>query len=282
MRKISEGEFKSFFRPYSKNVGSAEKLYFWKLSDSIIEAVIKRHIPKNASKKSTILDAGGGTGRWIIKLSNIYKSRFILYDLSEDMLTVAEQNMERAGLKNRVKIILGDITNMLSVKSDSVDYIISIYNPISFVSREGKAISEMFRVLKKNGILFIMGQGYYNAIYSKINNYFAPPKELGELKNKEAVRWNAHVPLLKVFSKESLEGLLKDAGFHDIISYGIPVFVQPGPEDFDPKNKQKSRISEKLEKYPEFFKKVFETEMEFNSRPEVINRGMNIISVAKK
>lgn len=282
MKNIGKKEFKGFFKPYSKKVDNSEKLFFWKLSDSIIEAIIKKHIPQNIAEDSVILDAGGGTGRWIIRLSSMYKSKFILYDLSEDMLIQARQNLEKTGVKSKVQIIQGDITDMRAVKNNSVDYIISVYNPISFVYQKEKAVAEMFRVLKKSGTMFIMGQGYYNAIYSKINNYSASAKELDELESEFLVKWNSYVPPLNIFSKESLEDLLKEAGFGNIVSYGVTVFAQPGLEDFDLENKQKSKISERLENDPKFFKKVFELEMKFNGSPETVNRGMNIISVAKK
>jgi len=64
-------------------------------------------------------------------------------------------------------------------------------------------------------------------------------------------------------------------------TYGVPVLVQPGPEDFDPENIKKSRISNALEKEI-FFKKVFELEMKYNNHPTVVNRGMNMFAVAIK
>ena len=78
-----------------------------------------------------------------------------------------------------------------------------------------------------------------------------------------------------------MEELLKSAGFSVISTYGVPVFVQPCPEDFDPENKQHSRISNALADQA-FFDKVFEIEMQHNNKPEVANRGMNIFTVAEK
>ncbi len=279
---MTSSKFKSFFKNYSVNVDQADKQYFWKLSDKIIETIIHNVIGTKINQNSTILDAGGGTGRWVVKLSNKYQCNFVLYDLSDSMLSVAKKKKELQKLGDKFMSIKGNLEDMVKVKSSSIDYIISIYNPLSFVDYPSNVFSEFNRILKKGGIAMVMGQGYYNALYSKINNYLADSKELSELYKNIEVAWNDNLPKLKVFTKESLEKLAIKNGLTPIKSYGIPIFAQPQPEDFDSENKQKGRLSSKLEKDPKFFKTVYDIEMAFNSRESVINRGMNIMIVAQK
>ncbi len=78
-----------------------------------------------------------------------------------------------------------------------------------------------------------------------------------------------------------MESLFVGVGFKSLGTYGVPVFVQPGPEDFDPSNTQHSRVSQALEDQA-FFDKVFALEMEHNLCSEVANRGMNIFTVVQK
>jgi ubiquinone/menaquinone biosynthesis C-methylase UbiE len=278
---MNKEEFDNFFKPYSENVDNANKKGFWKLSDNLIMSIIKNNISIDADEDAVILDAGGGTGRWTCDLSKIYKCKFIVYDLSEDMLEKAKINLKKSNIENRTKLIKGNLEKMEGVKSDSVDYIISIYNPISFVNEKDRAFSEMYRVLKRSGKVIIMGQGFYNSIASKINNYCAQAEELNALDKRKVVKWNKHVPKLSVFSKEDLENSLKQAGFILDKVYGVPIFVQPGPEDFDPENIKESRISAALGNKT-FFKKVFDLEMKYNSLLTVANRGMNMLAVALK
>ncbi|MDQ2933078.1 MAG: class I SAM-dependent methyltransferase [bacterium] len=278
---MNQNDFDTFFESYSQNVDNANTLNFWKLSDALIFATIHKYIPTDLTNKMTILDAGGGTGRWICDLSKVYKSNFILFDLSEDMLEVSRKNIEKSGIEDRVRIVQGDLTSMSEIPSDSVDYIVSIYSPISFVYQKEKALAELYRIIKKGGIILMMGHGYYNAIASKINNHLASQVELHALDTEYKVKWGNHVPLLNVFSRESMEKLLVDARFSIIATHGIPVFVQPGPEDWDASNNKKSRISGALQD-DEFYKEVFNLEMKYNSIPEVANRGMNIFTVAQK
>lgn len=278
---MTKKEFNNFFRPYSKNVDNANKHGFWKLSDALITQIIKNNIPVAIDGKAVILDAGGGTGRWVCDLSKIYKSKFVVYDMSRDMLEKAKWNIKNANIENRVKLIEGDLRNMKSLESESVDYIVSIYSPISFIYEKEKAFSELFRVLKRGGKIIIMCHGFYNALASKINNYCADTKELEVLSNEQIVKWGEHVPKLNVFSKEIIESDLKQVGFSLGKTYGVPVFTQPGPEDFDPENTTKSKISTALEN-EDFFNKIFELEMKYNSQPTIANRGMNMFAVAVK
>lgn len=278
---MNKKEFDAFFKHYSKSVDNANRHGFWKLSDALIMQIIKDNIPFQINKDAVILDAGGGTGRWVCDLSKIYKSKFIIYDLSREMLEKAKDNIKNASIENRVKLIEGDLKNMEYLKSKSIDYIISIYSPISFIYEKEKALRELFRVLKKDGKIIIMGHGFYNAIASKINNYYANIKELEALDNNQMIKWGEHIPKLNVFSKETIEDNLRQAGFSLDKTYGVPIFAQPGSEDFDPWNEKKSRISSALEK-EDFFKKVFELEMKYNSQSTIANRGVNMFTVAIK
>lgn len=275
-------KFNTFFKDYSVNVDQFDNQYFWKLSDKIIETIIRNVIGFRINENSTILDAGGWTGRWIVKLSKKYKCNFVLYDLSDPMLIVANKKKELQKLGDKFMSINGNLENMSKVKSDSIDYIISIYNPLSFVDYPSKVFSEFNRILKKDGVAMVMGQGYYNALYSKINNYIADSKELNELYKNTEVAWNKNIPKLKVFTKESLEKFVVKSGLTPIKSYGIPVFIQPQSEDFGSIIESKGSLSSKLEKDPKFFKTVYDIEMAFNSQESVVNRGMNIMIVAKK
>ena len=273
-------EFNDFFKLYAQNVDKADKQYFWKLSDALIIEIIKKNI-FDPGESGTILDAGGGSARWAIKLCEHYRAHFTVYDLSEDMLVQARHNLLKSNFKNRVTLVHGDIVKMNNIATGSIDHILSIYSPLSFIDKKAEAISEMYRILKPGGKIAIMGHGHYNAVASKINNSIALPSELYKMNKTYRVKWAQHVPELNTFSKESLENLLSDSGFTPIITYGVPVFIQPGPEDFDLENKKYSKISKALENR-DFFESIFSIEMEHNSKSTVINRGMNVFSIATK
>lgn len=274
--------FDSFFNPYAKTVDKAAGVSaFWRLSDEIITEIIKREIAPYCADSSLTMDAGGGTGRWAIKLSEVLKGRFVVFDRSEDMLAKASENINKSNVSDRISTIEGDLTQIDDFADNCVDAIVSIYSPLSFIYNQDKAAKELFRILKPGGRILIMSHSYHNALASKINNYQAEAEELQKLANEQVVKWAPHVPELVTHSKESIEKLFSDAGFNIQKTYGVPVFVQPGPEDFDPENEKKSAVSEYLEDQ-DVFKSVLEIEMRFNANETVANRGMNMFMLAEK
>lgn len=278
-RLISRKEFKDFYKEYSKNVDQFDEAYFWKLSDAIIKTILLKEIKK--SRNLYILDAGGGTARWSILLSKEINAKYLVYDLSEDMLKKARFNIKKANKEQLIKVKKGDLENMSDIQDSTFDYIITIYNTLSFITNVEKALSEMYRVLKLSGKLMIMGQGKFNAIAEKINSLHYSENDLDLVINEDKVKWKESVPMLNVFSKESLERFLRRAGFDVLRSYGIPIFTVPGSEDFTFPYEKISEISKALENQ-EFFDKVLEIEMKFNDIPSLVNRGMNIMSVGIK
>lgn len=275
-------KFKSFFEDYSKNVDNANSQFFWRLSDELILGVIEKHFKKPIAKDCVIIDAGGGTGRWIQMMSKKFHSKFILYDMSTDMLNMARRKETLQKMGKNLDIIQGDIQDMSAIKNSSINMLTSIYNPVSFVKKPYLFFKEIKRILKNGGIALVMGQGLPNAVASKINNYLASGQELSGLDKKQKVKWNESLAPLNVFSKESIETLASKSGFKIIKTYGIPVFLQPGPEDFDSENKLKSRVSSKLEGDKDFFKAVYDLEMKYNSKSTFVNRGMNLMIVVQK
>ncbi len=274
--------FDSFFNPYSKTVdGVADVSAFWRLSDEIITRIIQQDIAPYCTNESLVMDAGGGTGRWAVKLNKFLKGKMVVFDRSAYMLAKAKENIKNGNVSDQISIIEGDLTNIENFKDGSVDHIVSIYSPLSFIYEQTKAAQEMLRILKPGGRILIMSHGHFNAIASKINNYKANPEELINLSDTRMVKWAQHVPELVTHSKESIEKLFSDIGFKTIKTYGVPIFVQPGNEDFDPINKKKSGVSEYLEN-SDNFKSILELEMKYNSLDTVTNRGMNIFMLAEK
>jgi ubiquinone/menaquinone biosynthesis C-methylase UbiE len=274
--------FDSFFKPYATNVDNvADVSAFWRLSDEIITEIIKREIAPYCTDSSLTMDAGGGTGRWAIKLSEVLKGKLVVFDRSEDMLARASENISKSNVSDRISIVEGNLTQVDDFADNSVDHIVSIYSPLSFIYEQDKAAKELFRILKPGGRILIMSHSYHNALASKINNYRANAEELQKLAYEQRVKWAPHVPELITHSKESIEKLFSGTGFQVQKTYGIPIFVQPGPEDFDPKNEKKSAVSEYLEN-PDISKSVFEIEMRFNADQTVANRGMNMFMLAEK
>lgn len=278
---MNKKEFNSFFKIHSQNVDNSNKLGFWELTDRILKTYLLENIPRR--ENVTIVDFGGGTGRWLLMLDQYFRnSKFIIVDLSEDMLSQAKKKVSDGLYRNQVDLISGDITDVSHLCDGIADYVISTYNPISFVKDPQCVINEAFRILKQDGKALITVQGYYNALYSKINNSLADSKELNEIYNKKKVKWNNSVPKLWQLSKNDMESMFVKSGFSEVISRGIACVTQPQGEDFDPENKQLGPLSKKLNEDSLFYDTLFNIELKTGEDQNAVDRGMNILTIGRK
>lgn len=279
---MNNAEFKSFFKQHSQNVDNSNSLGFWKLTDEIIKTYLLENITNRTGV--TLVDFGGGTGRWLELLDDYFRdSHFIIVDLSEDMLAKARERIDTSTYKNTVKIIHHDIAKKNDgIEEGSIDYLISTYNPLSFVSDPQNVIDEAYRILKPGGIAQITVQGYYNALYSKVNNFLADPEELEEIFFEKKVQWNLDVPKLWQLPKASIEGLFSQSGFTGIKSRGIATIVQPQSEDFDPENRKLGSLSKKLNENSVFYDALLKIELASGRDQDAIDRAMNILTVGIK
>lgn len=100
-------------------------------------------------KQSTnILDAGCGTGQTSAFLSETYQCQITALDSHPVMLQKAKQRFTYK--KHRVTFIRGSVES-IPIKDNSFDYIIS--ESVTAFTNVNKALSEYYRVLKKNGVL---------------------------------------------------------------------------------------------------------------------------------
>ena len=100
---------------------------------------------------SMILEAGCGTGRWVMRLAPI-GYRMVLSDLSPEMVEHARDKVERLGLSNRVGGYYAlDICDMHSLSNASFDLVLALGGPLTLCRDAGLAISEFRRVTRPGG-----------------------------------------------------------------------------------------------------------------------------------
>ncbi|MGO9703561.1 MAG: ArsR/SmtB family transcription factor [Xanthobacteraceae bacterium] len=100
----------------------------------------------------SLLDLGTGTGR-MLELFAAKIERGLGLDLSLDMLALARERLDQAGLKN-CSVRYGDIY-ALTLPRDSFDVVI-IHQVLHFLDDSGRAIREAARVLRPGGRLLVI------------------------------------------------------------------------------------------------------------------------------
>ena len=108
------------------------------------------------SKAQHVLDIATGTGDLAIAMTKSIDNITVLgVDLSEEMLRVAEQKVQRLGLEQRIMLQKGDAENLQMIADASVDVVTVAFGVRNFENLE-RGLSELCRVLKPGGKVVVL------------------------------------------------------------------------------------------------------------------------------
>ena len=137
----------AYFRDHAAEWDRIRKLH---VADGAVEDAIRAALGDKPFR--SLLDLGTGTGR-MLELFGPEIERGLGLDLSLDMLLLARDRLERAGLKN-CSVRQGDIYD-LSLANDSFDVVI-LHQVLHFLDDGARAIHEAARVLRPGGRLLVV------------------------------------------------------------------------------------------------------------------------------
>jgi len=128
-----------------------------------------RFLKKYLPKKGLILDAGGGPGRYTIKLAKLGYD-VVLLDLVRENLEIARRQIKRSKVGERVKdIVEGSITDLSTFEDNYFDSVLCLGGPLSHVHSEPereRAVSELVRVAKSGSPVFVSVMSKYGVLLS--------------------------------------------------------------------------------------------------------------------
>jgi ubiquinone/menaquinone biosynthesis C-methylase UbiE len=137
----------AYFRQHAAEWDRIRKLH---VADEAVEAAIRAALAEKPFR--SLLDLGTGTGR-MLELFGGEIERGLGLDLSLDMLLLARDRLERAGLKH-CSVRQGDLYD-LPLGNDSFDVVI-LHQVLHFLDDGARAIREAARVLRPGGRLLVV------------------------------------------------------------------------------------------------------------------------------
>ncbi len=215
----------------------------WILYDALTWKYILDYLPK---AKCTVLDAGGGTGKWTTQLA---KKGYEVYltDLSPEMLKEASQKIEKEGLSNLVHISQGDICHM-DFPSNFFDFVLCEGDPVSYCTvNHFEALKEIVRVAKPGSIIEIG----VDSRLTFIGHFMNQPTDEGLKSFDEGLatdKWNT--PTF-TFTPRILREEFETCGADLLKIVGKPILwrlIAPFVEDLE-KKVENAEYREKLLKY---------------------------------
>ena len=114
----------------------------------------KKAIKKIKNNPKSILDIATGTGDFAITASKYTNAKIIAIDISEKMLEIGVKKVEKKNLTKRIKFQLAD-SEKLPFSNNSFDAITAGFGVRNFENLN-KGLSEIYRTLKKGGIITIL------------------------------------------------------------------------------------------------------------------------------
>ena len=137
----------AYFRAHAAEWDRIRKLH---VADEAVEDAIRTALSDKPFR--SLLDLGTGTGR-MLEMFGPDIERGLGLDLSLDMLLLARDRLERAGLRN-CSVRQGDIYD-LPLADDSFDVVI-LHQVLHFLDDGARAIREAARVLRPGGRLLVV------------------------------------------------------------------------------------------------------------------------------
>jgi len=105
-------------------------------------------------KPTSILDIATGTGDLAINLVETGAQRIVGLDISPGMLEVGKEKINERKLNHTIEMVVGDSEN-LKYEDNSFDAVTVAFGVRNFETLE-KGLSEIYRVLDKNGTLVVL------------------------------------------------------------------------------------------------------------------------------
>lgn len=171
------------------------------------------------SNPESILDIATGTGDLAIQFAEKSQAtRIVGLDLSEGMLTIARKKIAGKPFAHKIEFIKGD-SEALPFADNSFDAITVSFGIRNFENLE-KGLSEIYRVLKSDGIFMILETSVPTKFPFKQGYYFYTKNILptiGRLFSKDKVAYKYLSESASVFPYgEKLNNILKKIGFNHV------------------------------------------------------------------
>jgi ubiquinone/menaquinone biosynthesis C-methylase UbiE len=136
-----------------------------KVYDAITWNLTKPYVPSDP--EAVVFDAAGGTGKWAIPIAKC-GPKVVLGDVSEGMLKVAKEKIDKEGLQQRVQVRECDLRR-LDFHDQTFDLVFCDH-ALCFIKEQETVLRELVRVLKRGCPLIVSGQNRYVLSLSTVSD----------------------------------------------------------------------------------------------------------------
>ena len=165
--------------------------------------------PYISHKQSSILDIGGGNGLSAINYA-LEGHNVTIVDISEEMLSVALQSAQKAGIENKINFHVGNVLELSTLFSNPEFDVILCHNVLAYVDNISTAIKEIFHCLHVNGVISLISMNPYSEVYREALHQLNPKAAMDKLDSSTYTANTFKSPITLYTIDEMVEILQKE------------------------------------------------------------------------
>jgi SAM-dependent methyltransferase len=271
-------EVRGYFAEKADAYDDVDLQPYWMLSDRLLAQALREDVLSRLPEDFAFLDAGGGTGRWTrFFAEEAPRSTGVLYDLTREMIQVAEAKATARGFADRVAFVEGDLADIgTALEGRTFDLAFNFHNVLGFVADPEQTVKDVAALLKPGGLLVSFLPSVWHAAFFNIG--------IGRLDEAQKAldrrgRFTDSMPDMHLYDVERIEKMHAAAGLELELVTGFPNLIYPGY--------QETQLHGSTEQLVDIlagdnFDRVFAMENSIRSAPGIAGRGNNLFTVARR
>ncbi len=270
-----------YFAGKAADYDAVDAQSYWRLSDQLLWWLLDRFVRPRLPPHARVLDAGGGTGRWMLKMLDACPDASgVLVDLSPHMLAVARGKAERLGLTDRLHFVEADLeqADNAALPADTFDLAISFHNVLGFVTDPYAVIARLAASLRPGGQLVLVVPNRYHAAFFSLAGHKVEEAESAIARGKG--RFTADMPAMHLFAPDDLQRVCDRHGLAITRLTGFPVLMYPGQQETQLFGSTASLA--RLLDDPDTFARILAIEQHAVLGADVAARGNNLFLAARR
>ncbi len=249
-------------------------IVYFRIYDVITWRYLEPYVPSHP--EGLVLDAGGGTGRWAIRMAR-KGCRVVLLDNSEGMLRIAKEKVQKEGLQRRIAIEKGDIQKLKH--EDEIYDLVLCEHTLFALEAPAIAVKEFARVLKEKSPLIISAHNLYVQLLMHLPVKEIPqPEKLDEVHNilhrrKYDTMAKSGKVRIHTWTPDEFRNLLEANGFkiEKIIGKGVTMPLRMTEEVYMKKQCPQDLLD-----------KITQLELALCERPDALALAGHLQAIARK